>query len=218
MITKSQALVLRKIPYAENSAILQMYTQVHGPLSFLVNHIHGKSGKVALLQPGNFVELVYYYSHNQNLKRFKEISLVMTAARDAFDPLRMQLMGFCLEIIQKTIPEDNADPHTWEFIFNIFSDLFTNKDLKYFPHIFLLGFSEVLGHGVQTHEDAAAHNSEFLNKKQLAVCDLLNQKLSPELDRNERRMLLEKLLQYFHVHILPNKEIRSYGVLRELFD
>ncbi|NBN99833.1 MAG: hypothetical protein EBV19_11430 [Flavobacteriia bacterium] len=43
MLTKTRAIVIRKTPYTDNSAVLQLFTEQSGLLSFLVQGIHGKS-------------------------------------------------------------------------------------------------------------------------------------------------------------------------------
>lgn len=235
MLVKSDALVLKKTPYSDNSAILHIYTRNYGSLSFMVSGMHGRSGKAALLQPGNLLNLVFYFQSNKNLKRIKEIKICDGFKGYGDDPVKLQVMMFCLELIQRSVPDEQQDINIFDFVFSRLQSLCNTQELTWFPLEFLIGFTEVSGLGFELPEEkkegyflleSADHSylKKSLNPLQYleavemqAIREIQSQK-HPVMDKNARRFLTEKLLYYFRLHLFPEKEIRSFPILMEILE
>lgn len=233
MLVKSNGLVLKKTPYSDNTAIYSIFTQNYGILTFMVQGLYGKSGKSAVLQPGNLIELVFYYQHNRNLKRLKEVKLTEGFHGYLNGPVQLQVMTFCVELIQKSLPEEQEDPHAFEFVKSNLTELANATEFANFPLKFLLSFAECCGLGLQlpskekqgyflleTNENTAHSKHlnplQYLDEKEVQACSELEKTSHCSLNIQEKRLLTEKLLYYFKIHLFPDKEIRSFPILMEV--
>lgn len=227
MLCKSEALVLRKTGYAENSAIISMFTLEHGVLSFMMNHVHGKSSKAAFLQPGNLLDIIYYYQPAKNLQRIKEIKQL--TGPDCTVPLIQQMVLFCTEITGKTIQEGQQEPGVFECIKEALQSIHAGTSMWFIPN-FLLNLANVCGHGIDTSITNSAldlnsgewHGSytgkQILSSAEVEWCKILQSGKIPEVDGESRRLLTSKLLIWFDAHLLHGRKIKSYEILRELYD
>lgn len=233
MLVKSAALILKKTPYSDNSAIISIFTQSHGILTFIVQGMHGKNNKAAILQPGNLLEMVYYYQNNKNLKRIKEIKLLDGFKGYSQNPVQLQVMTFCVELLQKALPEEQEDPLIFEFASSKLLLLSKTEELSWFPLNFLLEFTEVSGLGMQlpTNEKSgyflleSNENStygrhlnplQYLDDSEVNACQSLKNTGRCDLGLHEKRLLTEKLLYYFKTHLFPEKEMKSFPILMEV--
>jgi len=233
MLVKSEALVLKKTPYSDNSAVVHLFTLDFGTLSFLVQGIHGRSGKVALMQPGNLLEIVFYNQHNKNLKRMKEMKICDGFSGYSQDPIQLQIMLFCVELLQRSIPEEQEDRVMFLFAKTQLISLSKLEEYTWFPLQFLLGFGDVAGLGFELPKEnkstyfllETAHHSDhksalnplqYLDREEMDALQKIMQKETPVLDKAGRRLLTEKLLYYFRLHLFPERELRSFPILMEV--
>lgn len=232
MLVKSEAILLKKTPYSDNSAILHIFTRSHGVQAFIVQGLHGRSGKAAFLQPGNLLELVFYFQSNKNLKRIKEMQLMHGFRGYGQDPVRLQVLLFCTELSSKCLPDEQEDPATFDFLKSQFLDLAETTHLTWFPLQFLIHLAQICGLGLQLPEGEAAemhlettgtlfrHTGlnplQYLDKEEIRVCRHLQNARIPEMNINDRRLLTEKLLYYFKVHLFPDSDLKSFPILMEV--
>ncbi len=232
MLVKSDAILLKKTPYADNSAILHIYTRSHGMQSFIAQGMHGKSGKAAMLQPGNLLELIFYFQSNKNLKRIKEMQLMQGFRGFDQNPVRLQILMFCLELSSKCLPEEQEDLHTFDFIRDQLLNLAEETELTWFPVQFLLKFAKINGLGLQLpidgkkgfqletgtaiFRDTRMNPMQHLEENEIMTCKVLETGHIPQMTIEERRTLTEKLLYYFKVHLFPEQELKSFPILMEV--
>lgn len=233
MLVKSEAILLKKTPYSDNSAILHVYTRTHGFQSFITQGLHGRNGKAALFQPGNLLELVFYHQANKNLKRIREAQLMTGFRGYGQEPVRLQILLFCLELAGKCVPQEQEDPITFEFLKTQFLSLADTNSLTWFPLQYLLGLANTCGLNIQL--PAKGERADFrlegdmslfrhtgfnplqhLDEEEMDICRNLQQQLPASCDLQTRRLLTEKLLYYFKVHLFPDQDLKSYPVLLEV--
>lgn len=147
MYTKTRAIVVRKTPYTDNSAVVQLFTEGQGLLSFLVQGIHGKSStsrssvgnslssrsgassrsgsgntsKSALYQLSNVVELVYHHKPG-GMQRIKEISLISGWGL-ASTPTHDQVRWFVLEVLQLALQQEQPESELFDVAMHLFQRL-----------------------------------------------------------------------------------------------
>ncbi len=221
MLIKTEALVLRKTAYAENSAIVHVFTQTHGVLSFIFSSVQGKKGKGAALRPGCFIELVFYYKNNQQLLRAKE-----TKAIEPFlieDPVRSNIALLCTELVKNSVPDEMPDENLFTALKTEFSRLYRASSLElWFIHKFIIKLCEATGHSlISSSETKHIHtgmNFLFWDKTDQFLIETLQKNQQPEGDRECRRKLAEKMLDYMKQVVFPGKEIRTFRIISEVFD
>jgi len=221
MLIKTEALVLKKIPYGENSAVVHLFCHSHGILPFIFSGVQGKKGKSALLRPGTFLEIVFNHSEKQNLLRAKEIKAVEPFMNDNFLSGNMALI--CTELVRNTLPDSMPDEDLFLSVKKDFCRLYRNigSDL-WFLHRFMLNLCESAGHGLSASgQHAYIHtslpgantdeNNGFLLQKLL-------QKEDPAADRQTRRKIAEELIFYMRETVFPRKDVRTFKVMLDVLD
>src|SRR6188768_3165830 len=75
MLHKTRGIVFRFTKYGETSIIVNIFTELFGMQSYIVNGVRSKSSKnkIALYQPLTLLDLVVYHRDNANILRIKEI-------------------------------------------------------------------------------------------------------------------------------------------------
>jgi len=221
MLIKTEALVLRKIPYGENSAVVSLFTQSKGILPFIFSGIQGKKGKSALLRPGSFLEVVFYFSEKQNLLRAKEIKAAEPFMNENFLSTNMALV--CTELIRNTLPEAMPDENLFLSVKTDFSRLFRITEVdSWFLQRFLIKLCDAAGHSLSAQgKDNYLHSGwsgQFTdeNSKQL-LQQLMNQE-NPVADRPTRRKLAESLIAYMSEVVFPGKEVRTFNIMLDVLD
>ena len=77
MILSSKAIVLNKRNFGDTSLICSLYTGEQGKISIIAKGARSKKNPhSAILQPLNYIDLVYYYKNKRNIQTLKEASLI----------------------------------------------------------------------------------------------------------------------------------------------
>lgn len=218
MLTRSEAIILKRTPYSDNSAILKVLTRTHGLQSFMVRGLHGKSGKTALYQPGSLLEIVFYNQENKSLKTIKECQLLAGNSGIPTDPLRLHMMIFCIEVAGKCLAEGDFDEEIFLFLQNHLQEINTTNQMAFMPMKFILNFTAILGFGLNNSDYTTKYSSILLDSDEMSICELVKKGTYPELHLPERRRIMDKLLNHLKLHLSMAGDFKSYKVLTELFD
>ena len=75
MLHKTRGIVFRFTKYGETSIIVNIFTELFGLQSYIVNGVRSASAKnkIALYQPLTLLDLVVYHRENVNILRIKEV-------------------------------------------------------------------------------------------------------------------------------------------------
>lgn len=228
MLIKSAAIVLKQIPYTDHASVVTIYTRELGLQRFLVQGLHKKNNKNAYFLVGNTIEIVFNAKSNPGLLRIKEVSnLGSNAAYNQFGV--QQIKWFYLEIIGNCLQDGHhADHELFDFTFNHFQQLKPASNLGYLPIAFLIGLGMHLGYeidwqlGLNTSLDlttggssTASTPSYFRTESWMnrAIFEI-SQGNVPQLNKTERRMLVDKLVAHLQHHLFPQRTLKSL----EIFD
>lgn len=224
MIVKSQGLVLRKIPHKENSVVVHILTREFGRLGFLVRGINSKKSTAALYQPGMLLDVVFYKSNTQGLCTMKEVSPIN---RSALSPLAGMLQQIMLEMVIKSLSEEQADPDVFDYIKEYLLALPKAK-LTYFLIEFSIGLANEMGCAIPlvSHQSNAVtavyegmilqNTQDRFTKEDITALECIENKIDPELNRQQRGFLLHKIMKYYSLHITQGKEILGLKVMEQL--
>src|SRR5215217_7923213 len=128
MIYKTKGIVLRTIKYGETSVVVNIFTEVFGIQSYLVNGIRTSSktlSKASLFQPTSILEMEVYHNELKNLQRIKEFKWNYLYKNILNDVTRNSVALYMVELLQKCLkqPENNID------LFQFSEDAFIQLDL-----------------------------------------------------------------------------------------
>jgi DNA repair protein RecO (recombination protein O) len=220
MLAKTRGIVFRFTKYGDSSIIVTIFTEVYGLQTYIVNGVRTKSAKnkIALYQPLTLLELVVYYKENQNIKRIKEIKCVHPYQSITSDIIKSSIALFLNEVLNKTVKEESHAQDLFDFIFQSLV-IFDHQDTKVenFHLIMLLKLSRYLGFGAHTVNELLGRRMVSTEEEKL-LQELLqaDYQTSLQITTQQRRDLLETLLQFYKEHVDSFGEIRSVQVLREV--
>lgn len=219
MLFKTRGVVFRFTKYGETSIIVNIFTELFGLQSYIVNGARSKSSKnkIALYQPLTLVDLVVYHRENANILRIKEIKCLHPYLTIYQDVRKSSIAMFLSEIVNKAVKEQSHAEEICEFLIHAFMTLDQLPSVDNFHLIFLLKLSRHLGFGPQAiHDVLGSYRVDPGEEK------ILHHLLTSEYDqhvampRDTRRNLLDCLLRFYASHIENLGEIRSVGVLKEV--
>ena len=107
MLVKTEAIVVKRTPYTDHSAVVKLFTREFGLLPFLIQGLHGKHNKNSLFQPGTLVEVVFH-KQNKGMMRAKEVSLVSGWGYSHY-PIHDQVRWFFLELLSHVLHEEQPE-------------------------------------------------------------------------------------------------------------
>ncbi len=241
MIESTRGIVLTHTKYAETSIIAHIYTEDFGLQSYMVNQVRSRKskGKTVFLQPLTLLDLEVYHSDKKTIHRIKDFRVNTPFSQIPFEPIRQSLAFFIAEVLNKALKhEDKQGEDLFEFLhnsicvmdgpiegiqnFHLFLLLKLTKPLGFYPH-----YEEVLHprfFDLRTgmfqmmepaHKDYMnAWQTELLLQINEVEIELLN---SIHLSGNQRAEFVEKILDYYHMHLSGFSNIKSFQVLKELF-
>lgn len=239
-LIKTDAIVLRTIPFSETSVVLCCLTRSHGVTTFMVNGVRSKNAKVkpSLLQPLSLLEIEGYFQQNKNMQRIKELKASPQLLTLHFDIVKSSIAIFIAEILNKVIKDENqVDDSMFNFVHSCIQLLDLTEDKPtVFPLYFMVQLTRYLGimpkgnysttnNGFDLM-DATFEPYDVKNPKQLPpqissfLSDLLHvsaaSSMKLKLSYNSRISLLDFMIQYFSLHLQSNFELKSYLVLYEV--
>lgn len=239
MLEQTRGIFLRSIKYSETSIIAVIYTEAYGRQSFMVNGVRNKKSiaKTVAFQPLYLLDLEIYYHAGREIHRLKEVRIANPFSTIPFDIRKTSEVMFLAEILYKCLKEEEPNKDLFDFIFNSLSyfDL-TDQGISNFHIWFLFKLTRFLG--IYPSSDHAmisnffdlqkaqfvSHeplHGQFADKHLTAIFSKLFTIDQPSLNslnynHNDRRLLLDMLLEYYRVHFDNLGEIRSLSVLKEV--
>lgn len=241
MFIKSSGIVLNCIKYSETSVIARIYTREQGMLSFMINGVRTakNTAKAAMLQPGTLLNLDFSFQENKNLLRIKEFKRAHIFHNIPFDVRKSAISLFMVEVISKTLHEREVNEEQFDFLYEQLLLLDRIENANHFYHFqFLLYYSLHLGFfptnnfgpntpffdlrgGQFVNEND--RNFYVLNREEsLLVHELLRSEpyTKPEINfaRSLRNAVLQRLLEFYSLHIDSFRNVQSHIILEAVFD
>lgn len=237
MIIRTQGIALKLTNYSENSIVAQIFTRDHGLQSYLIQGAKKPKAKIplAILQPFHLLDLQVYHKEHNQLQRIKEAQQYPVLRDIPLNIVKSAIAMFLNEVLYKVLRHQNPDP----FVFHYIADSIQWLDqaatkLGNFHLLFLIGLSRHLGfypiHSSKPYLDLAegvftnslpAH-AHFIAEPNTSTFRLLMHSSYDSmhqviLSKEDRRYLLEKILDLYRLHTENFGEVRSLVVLEEIF-
>ncbi len=241
MIIKTRGIIFRTVKYSETSYIADIYTEEKGLRSYIISGVRKKKATVSqsLLQVMSLVDLVAYERKGKDINRIKEIRPAYIFQEIPFSIYKSAVGLFLIELCSKSVKEAGANPELFAYIFNSFQFLDQSPDsISRIPLVFMTELSGFLGFQPRENYSKAApffdlkeglytnvpsHGSLFLDENlsekffRLTKSSLsLSHEL--ELSKKDRKVLLEKLISYYQLHVEGLKGLNAHKILEEVLE
>jgi DNA repair protein RecO (recombination protein O) len=238
MLLKTRGIVFRTVKYGETSVIADIFTEEKGLHTFIAGGVRAAKARMpfSLFQPMTAVELVSYFREEAGaLNRLKELRAAEVWSQTPFDIRRGAVALFMAEICRKSIHEAEENRELFEFLLENLRWLDSTPHPIANIHLhFLLQLSGFLG--FQPQAEIAGEGELFFDLKEGAfspvpppqafflepqqTAQMLALLRSPlelchkiPLDRCGRKMLLQKLLQFYQLHLPAFSEVHTPEIL-----
>jgi len=241
MLLKFRGIVLHHIDYGETSLILHLYTDQKGRISVIIPGARGKrkNKKISLYHNLALLDLEVYYKASRDLQQIREARPVIPMPGLTGDPVKSTMALFLSEILYRTLKEEEANPELFSFLenaityFELAGEGVANLHIYILIHLtrFLGFFPDINQKNDSIWFDMKAARftnfpPETPNRVDPSISGLLaaflnsglDETIAIKLSRNQRSELIEALLVYYRTHLPEMGEIRSYPVLRAIFD
>jgi DNA repair protein RecO (recombination protein O) len=231
MLSRTRAIVVKTTKYSDNSLIVKLYTELHGLKTYIVGGVHGKKSKAALFMPLSLLEIVANHKEKNKLIRPKEIGVSEPLQQVHSDIQKSSLLLFLNEVIYKSVKEEEQNPELFSFLFTSILELEHSSDsIANFHIAFLLKFTQHLGfypHGkfndssrffnLQEGVFSSEKTNDTLDEKTSKVLyECLNESYVSLINRDTRKGILDRILQFYAYHIHGFGTIKSLEVLHEI--
>ncbi|TKC01078.1 DNA repair protein RecO [Pedobacter cryophilus] len=239
MLHKTRGIVLKTTDYADNSIIAKIFTQKFGLQSYLINGVKKPKAKIRLnmLQPLHILDLVVYHKPNGTIQRISDARSEPILQSIPYDIVKSSLVLFINEMIYKSLKQEHEDEIMFEFIAKSIELLdHSEKGIANFHLIFLMKLTRFLGFYPDiSYADSTSffdlkngvfvHNQPlhlfFIEEKYLAdwlqiLRNSMDDFLEIKLNSASRKYLLQKVIDYYSLHIDSMGEIKSHVILEEV--
>jgi len=236
MIHSSRGIVLKTVKYSESSIIAKIYTEKFGLRSYIFKGIAGqkKHRTKALLQGLTLLDMLVYEKPDSNLQNVKDIENAYAFRSLPYDIRKSTIAMFLNEIIYKSIGEEVPNIKMFGFIFDEIIDLdISDVSIADFHLRFLIKFSAHLGFSPMNNYSLANRyfdfqegtfvaelpfHTNYLDESNSKNFSRMIQGNNPKIfdNQKERNEMLEKIIQYYKLHVPAFGELKSYAVLKQI--
>lgn len=147
-LIKTEALILRTVPFQESSKIVRMFTREQGKIAVIAKGSRRiKSGFRGLLEPLNHIETIYYYKSTRDVQTLGNIELLNSFLASVAS-MESTILGMALlEIIDKIVHDHQHDSEIFDSAITHLKTMEANPDNCKFVFIrFLQNLAEILGY------------------------------------------------------------------------
>ncbi|MBR6992296.1 MAG: DNA repair protein RecO [Bacteroidales bacterium] len=231
------ALVLHTTSYSESSVIAKIFTRQLGVRSYIIKGVRksGSKTKQNLLQPLSHLDLVVYNNPKTQINYIKEMGQHAHRQQEQCRQLsevavHNALRFFMTEVLYKTLREEEPMPELFDYVADTCS--FQSTDIKpsQQPILFLLKVSRHLGieplDNYSVREplfDMLAGRYQYAGEQTLnaSTSQLLHYYLQalhtgsslPIATLAQRTELINRLLEYYQIHLAEFRNFKSHEIL-----
>lgn len=231
---------LRTVRYNDRHNILSAYTLEAGRMSFLVPAGNGREAarRRALLMPLSLVECQSDATANRDIHRMHDVAPLMALHGIHAHPAKVSIAMFLAELLSHLLRESQADKAMFAFLADSIAtlDVTPGSRAANFHIAFLMKMLRFLGiepvydtwrpGRVFDMADGVFRDSAPLHGKWLTAADSealrnLSRISYPtmhlyRLGRSDRNAIVDRLLQYYSLHLAPLPALATLSVLRSL--
>lgn len=243
MLENIRSIILRTVKYGDSSVIVDMLSCDYGRMSAVWRLPRtGKSrGKVSrnVFQPLTICDITIERSGATKLPLIKDAHIASPYVTLNVDPVKLSVAFFIAEFLCQVTRDGQRDSSLYEFTESMLQwyDLAESQTAN-FHLMFLVRISTFLGFypNMETYSDSAMFDMraaefchltplhrDFLSPEEARRINVL-MRISPanmhlfRFNRAERSHTIELLLRFYAIHVPGFKEMKTWDILRSLFD
>ncbi len=241
MLCKTRGIILHAIPYKDTYSIISVYTETFGRVSYIVARNRGKRSAVskALFMPLSVVEMEVEHFNKRDLHRIKEAKRCFQQTELFVHPIKNMLALFLAEVLYRTLKTTEPDERLFAYLCNSIRLLeVTEEGIGNFHLVFLLHLLHYQGIFPNTasfcpesyfdlqngvFSDRIPMHRHYLNQEEsrffarLLKINFENMSLFA-FSRRDRAIILDRIMEYYRLHIPDFPEIKSLAILQSLFE
>jgi DNA repair protein RecO (recombination protein O) len=240
VLEKTQGIVLSTINYSDKYILAPIYTNTFGRVTYMIPKTKGKSTKVhkSLFSPMSILDLEVDHQLSRDIQRIREAHNAYPLFSIPTNIIKTSIVFFLSDFLNKVLKD--TDEH--EIIFKYLSQSIqvleeSQKGLANYHIVFILKLSRFLGfypnfedydkgdifdmlNGVFVkHQPLHKH---FVNKNEsetLALLARINYDNMHHflLSRQDRTNIINRMLEYYRIHLHDFPALKSLDILHELF-
>ncbi len=239
MLHTTRGIIIHTIKYSDSSVIAKIYTEKFGLRSYLVRGVRGSrksKTRSSQLQHLALLNLVVYEKGNDQLQNLRETETAYQFSSIPFDINKGTMVLFLNEVLYKSLHEEGSNPELFGFLFDAivkFDQM--EHSFQDFHLLFLICLSKFLG--FYPRNNYSVYNRYFdlqegvFTRAKPLHNNLLDTSLAAKLNHvleinhlgerifdntTDRNLFMEKLLDFYRLHIPGFGELKSHKVLREV--
>ncbi len=241
MQANTRGIVLHAIPYNDNYAIVAVYTEAFGRVSYLVPRNRRRKSTVqkALFMPLAVLDMEVEHLPKRDLHRIKECRFCFPQTETFCHPVKNMLALFLAEVLFRTVRNTEADAPLFHYLYNSVALLETlDKGVANFHIVFLFQLLHYLGIYPDTRLQREGLYFDLLNGEFTSSLPTHPHYLSPEesrvlarllrisfenmslygFSRQDRVRIIRRIIEYYRLHLPDFPEIKSLDILQTIFD
>ena len=241
MYVKTNAIVLSHKKIRDNAVLLTLYTEELGRESFLLYGAGSKRGGkgFSLLHPLSLLSVEATLKNGKELNVIKEIKCLHPLLDSISNPYKSSILFFLAEMLTNVLRTNESDKLLFQFLQE--SVLCLNdmeRGVCNFHIAFLVRLASLMGFSPNVCDLPDAHyfdlrqgeytdqrpeHKEFVGDREAqflrVLCRMNYRNLSCfRFTQRERNDLLERIINYYRIHLQDFRDLKSLDVLREVFD
>lgn len=240
MLIKISGLVLQTIRHNDSTDIVTLYTRERGRMSLLVRGGSSRTARQrrARLAPLALVDTEVNFRETRDLQFAGEIATPYPWRNIYFDPMKGAMTIFMGEFLNRLLRVSDPDPNMWRFLLHAIHSLdILDQGIANYHLTFLIRMLPLVGiepdltdYRPDSYFDMQSgvftvvpplHRNVVLPAESAAIPELMRMDFHNlhhfRMNVGQRRMLLNRLIHYYSLHLPVGEDLKSLDVLRELF-
>ena len=237
---KARGVVLSTVKYGDSGMVVQMLTDKFGRQSYMVQGVRssrGRGSKMALFQPLFLLQFEGLESSHSDLHKMREVQNDVVFKSLPYDIRKSTIALFMAEVLYRLVGESEANEQLFDFVHNSVRALDEiDEGVANFHLWFLANLSRYLGYfpGNEHQKGAWFDMREGLYVAEMPLHDysmtpteaeLLRDLTEADLEylgeiplnREQRVIMLSRLVEYYSIHLEAIRSVRSIEILQEVF-
>lgn len=240
MLFKTRGLVLNTINYNDKYILAQIFTESYGRVTYMVSKAKGKNTKApkSLFSPLALLDLEVEHQASRDIQRVREARSELFLYDISGSLSKTSMAFFMSEFLSRVLRDTNDSQLLFSFLEQSVQILeITDKSIANYHLVFMLKLSHFLGFYPNLEEyrenslfdmingEFVTHqplHKHFLNRTDSKALSLLA-RISFEnmhrfvFSRQDRINIINKILEYYRLHLYDFPALKSLDVLHELF-